>query len=375
MDAQPQQAGTESRSNPLIEAQGIKKYFYRQPSLLARLVARQQPTVLRAVDGVDLPIWPGETVGLVGESGCGKTTLGRVLVRLYEPTAGQVLYDGRPVTGATGFHRTAQIIFQNPYSSLNPRKTVREILAVPLRKRGLNDPKSREEETIRLLRRVGLRDRHIDSYPHQFSGGQRQRIGVARAIAMQPHFIVADEPVSSLDVSIQAQVLNLLEELQAEYYLTYLFISHDLSVVHHVSNRVAVMYLGHIVEEGPTDALFANPLHPYTQALLAAVPRVDKAQRRQRIILTGSVPSPIDPPSGCPFHPRCFAKIGQICEERYPPFFKIGTQQTACWIHQDQPSEPDPNSLSQPPPRAGKGRGEGKTGEGSTPSPSGRGLG
>jgi oligopeptide/dipeptide ABC transporter ATP-binding protein len=272
--------------------------------------------------------------------------LGRAQAFLYDPgisvlrdarialQAGQVLYDGRPIITMPEFHHVAQMIFQNPYASLNPRKTVRDILAVPLRARGLREAQAREAETIRLLRRVGLHERHLDSYPHQFSGGQRQRIGVARAIAMQPRFIVADEPVSSLDVSIQAQVLNLLAELQEEYALTYLFISHDLSVVGHVSDRVAVMYLGRIVEEGPTEALFANPLHPYTQALLAAAPRLDKAQRRQRIMLPGGVPSPINPPSGCRFHPRCFAKVGRICEEQSPPFFGNGEHRAACWIYE-----------------------------------------
>jgi oligopeptide/dipeptide ABC transporter ATP-binding protein len=233
------------------------------------------------------------------------------------------------------FYRLAQIIFQNPYSSLNPRKTVRDIIGTPLRQRGVRDPIEREGETVQLLRRVGLNERHIDAYPHQFSGGQRQRISIARALAMRPRFIVADEPVSSLDVSIQAQVINLLEELQEEYDLTYLFIAHDLSVIYYISDRVAVMYLGHIVEQGPTDDLFESPRHPYTQALLAAIPRVRKEVRQERIILPGGVPSPIDPPSGCPFHPRCFAKVGAICEEKYPPFFQADSQKVACWIHED----------------------------------------
>ena len=232
------------------------------------------------------------------------------------------------------FYQSTQIIFQNPYSSLNPRKTVRQILSVPLRSRGVRDFKSLEETISRLLQRVGIRDVRMDSYPHQFSGGQRQRIGIARALAMRPKFIVCDEPVSALDVSIQAQVINLLEELQDEFNLTYLFIAHDLSVVNHVSDRVAIMYLGKIVEEGPTETIFDEPLHPYTKALMAAVPVVDKQARRDRIVLEGSVPSPIDPPPGCHFHPRCFAKIGAICENEEPACTLVdGTHSVACHLY------------------------------------------
>ncbi len=326
---------------PLVEAQGITKHFPIHRSLLVKLLTRQKDQVVKAVDGVDLSIYPGETVGLVGESGCGKTTFGRVLTRLHEPTAGQVRFDldgddGGPAVDLSNrllFYQTTQIIFQNPYSSLNPRKTVRQIVSVPLRNRGLRDFKEIEDQVAYLLRRVGIPEIRMDAYPHQFSGGQRQRIGIARALAMSPRFIVCDEPVSALDVSIQAQVVNLLDELQEEFKLTYLFIAHDLSVVHHVSNRVAIMYLGKIVEEGLTEGVFAEPAHPYTQALMAAVPTVEVTTRRDRIILEGTVPSPLDPPPGCRFHTRCFARIGPICDEKEPAFVDLGGgRRAACHL-------------------------------------------
>jgi oligopeptide/dipeptide ABC transporter ATP-binding protein len=229
------------------------------------------------------------------------------------------------------YSRVVQAIFQNPYSSLNPRKTVRQILSVPLEKRGVTLFTEQDEEITYLLERVGLSRRHIDQYPHQFSGGQRQRIGIARALAMRPRFIVADEPVSSLDVSIQSQVINLLEEIQEEFHLTFVFITHELNVVHYISDRVAVMYLGKLVEVAETDAFFDEPLHPYSQALLVAIPVVDRAARRKRIILEGGVPSPIDPPSGCRFHPRCFVKVGKICEEQEPAWLPVDAhRRVAC---------------------------------------------
>lgn len=272
-------------------------------------IGRKPPVKLCAVDGVSLDIYRGETLGLVGESGCGKSTLARALLRLCEPTSGQILFRGEDICRLSPKEMRAQrkemqLIFQDPYASLNPRRTVEQIVGLPLALHGT--PRSQIRPKVKmLLRRVGLHESHIDRFPHQFSGGQRQRIVIARALAVKPQFIVADEAVSALDVSIQAQIINLLEELQRDFNLTYLFITHDLSVVSYVSDRIAVMYLGQIVELAETQELFDRPLHPYTLALLSAIPRVDR-RHRERIILSGSVPTPINPPSGCCFYSRCF---------------------------------------------------------------------
>jgi oligopeptide/dipeptide ABC transporter ATP-binding protein len=317
----------------LLEAQNIVKHFPIKGGVFLKEIAS-----VKAVDGVSLTIDEGETVGLVGESGCGKTTFGRAILRLEEPTSGDIFFEGESILGydknkMQALRERMQIIFQDPFSSLNPRKTVSHIIGEPLLVHGVKSRKKRDERVLDLLRVVGLRKEHMRRYPHQFSGGQRQRIGVARALALNPKLIVCDEAVSALDVSIQAQVINLLKDLQDEFGLTYLFISHDLSVVEHVSDRVAVMYLGKIVEFAPSKTLYKKPLHPYTQALLSAVPIPDPALKgNERIILKGDVPSPIDPPPGCSFHPRClFAR--DICSNREPEFREIQNKHfVACFF-------------------------------------------
>jgi oligopeptide transport system ATP-binding protein len=308
----------------LLEVKALKMHF----PLTQGIIFQRQVGAVRAVDGIDFFVEKGETLGLVGESGCGKSTTGRAILQLYKPTAGEVMFDGNDLTRLGGeqmrrMRRRMQMIFQDPYASLNPRMTVGNIIGEPLEVHSLAKGREKTERVQELLKVVGLNPYFTNRYPHEFSGGQRQRIGIARALAVEPEFIVADEPISALDVSIQAQVINLLEELQDRFKLTYLFIAHDLSVVRHISDRVAVMYLGKIVELADRVDVYERPLHPYSQALLSAVPIPDPAveSKRKRIILTGDVPSPVNPPSGCRFHTRCW-KAQQICSEVDPEFIE-----------------------------------------------------
>ena len=320
--------------SPLVEVKSLKKYFPIRKGVLSREVAR-----VHAVDDVTFSVSEGETIGLVGESGCGKSTLGRCIVRLLEPTEGDVVFQGRSIgkLGARSLRplrRQMQMVFQDPYASLNPRKRVGTIVSDPLRIHGIGDRASRKKQVEELLEAVGLSPEHYNRFPHEFSGGQRQRIGVARALALRPKLVVADEPVSALDVSIQAQMINLLEELQEEFSLTYVFIAHDLGVVRHVSDRIAVMYLGKLVELSPAEELYTRPIMPYTEALLSAVPIPDPdlSEQRERIVLEGDVPSPINPPSGCRFHPRC-RYATDICAQVEPPLTDYGNGHLAACHH------------------------------------------
>lgn len=323
---------SDTASKYLVEVKNLVKYFPVRAGLLQRVVAHVQ-----AVDDVSFSVKKGETLGLVGESGCGKTTVGRSMLRLIEPTSGEVTFESRNMLVLRGnelkaIRRDMQIIFQDPYASLDPRVPIGESVMEGLHIHKIGAPKERFDIMIETLKRVGLEDYHARRYPHEFSGGQRQRIGIARALALRPKFIICDEPVSALDVSIQSQVLNILKDLQQEFGLTYLFIAHNLSVVEHISDRVAVMYLGKIVELTGRDELFKNPLHPYTQALMSAIPIPDPHLKRQRLILKGDVPSPLNPPKGCRFHPRC--PIAQeICSQQEPEFRETNPEHwVACWM-------------------------------------------
>ncbi len=321
-----------STHHDLMEVRNLKKYFPVRSGVLQRVSAYVQ-----AVDDVSFSVREGETLGLVGESGCGKTTIGRTVLRLTEPTSGTVQFDGKDLFALKGrslkeARRDLQIIFQDPYASLDPRVQIGDSVMEGLDVHRVGNRKERFQLVIETLKKVGLEEYHAKRYPHEFSGGQRQRIGIARALALRPRFIVCDEPVSALDVSIQSQVLNILKDLQAEFKLTYLFIAHNLGVVEHISDRVAVMYLGKMVELADRDELFRNPMHPYTRALMSAIPIPDPTLKRERIILKGDVPSPVNPPKGCRFHPRCPIAVAQ-CAVEEPPFIeKSPGHSVACWL-------------------------------------------
>ncbi|ARD55710.1 ABC transporter ATP-binding protein [Bacillus safensis] len=320
----------------ILELKQIRKHFPIKAGVFQKKVG-----AVKAVDGIDLKIYKGETLGIVGESGCGKSTLGRTMIRLYEPTEGQIFFKGQDITRVSesklrqSTRKNIQMVFQDPFASLNPRKTLQSIIKEPYKTHHLYSLKERNEKVEQLLSKVGLHPSFANRYPHEFSGGQRQRIGIARALAMNPDMIIADEPVSALDVSIQAQVINLMEELQEEFDLTYLFISHDLSVVRHISDRVGVMYLGKMMELADKHSLYDDPLHPYTQALLSSVPVTRKKgqTKRERIMLQGDLPSPANPPKGCVFHTRC-PHAKEICKEKVPAFQELKTNHfVACHLY------------------------------------------
>lgn len=327
-----------SNGNVLLEVSDLKMHF----PITRGIIFQRQVGAIKAVDGINFNLYKGETLGLVGESGCGKSTTGRAILQLYRPTSGNVIFEGKDLTKTAGedlrkTRRRMQMIFQDPYASLNPRMTVGSIIGEPLEVHNIgNSRKERQERVQDLLKTVGLNPYFVNRYPHEFSGGQRQRIGIARALAVNPAFIVCDEPISALDVSIQAQVINLLEDLQDELGLTYLFIAHDLSVVRHISDRIAVMYLGKVVELAGRDELYDKPMHPYTQALLSAVPIPDPEieGKRQRLILQGDVPSPANPPKGCHFCTRC-PRVMDMCREKEPPFKDYGDgHYVACFLYE-----------------------------------------
>ncbi|MFG3036162.1 ABC transporter ATP-binding protein [Streptomyces sp. NPDC048330] len=332
---------------PLLKVSGLKKHFPIKKGLLQR-----QTGAVKAVDGIDFEVYPGETLGVVGESGCGKSTMGRLITRLLEPTDGTVEFLGKDIShlgvaGMRPFRRDIQMIFQDPYGSLNPRHTVGTIVSAPFKLQGVEPEGGVKKEVQRLLGLVGLNPEHYNRYPHEFSGGQRQRIGIARALALKPKLVVADEPVSALDVSIQAQVVNLLDDLQQELGLTYVIIAHDLSVIRHVSDRIAVMYLGKVVELADRKSLYENPMHPYTRALMSAVPIPDPRRRgakSDRILLTGDVPSPIAPPAGCRFHTRCW-KATELCKTQEPPLVELRPGQRVACHH---PENTDVLTIPQP---------------------------
>lgn len=319
----------------LIEVKGLKQYFTKTSGLLGKNVQ-----YIKAVDDISFYIKKGETLGLVGESGCGKSTTGRTLIKLYEPTAGKIIFDGEDITNYNvrqmlPFRKRMQMVFQDPYASLDSRMTVNEIIGEAIETHNIATGKEKNERIYDLLDKVGLMRDHASRYPHEFSGGQRQRIGIARALAVNPEFIICDEPISALDVSIQAQVINMLEDLQNDMGLTYLFIAHDLSMVKHISNRIGVMYLGNLVEVGGSDEVNEHPAHPYTEALLSAVPIPDPrlARARKRIVLQGDVPSPLNPPSGCPFRTRC-PKCMEVCSEVKPELIEIAPgHEVACHLY------------------------------------------